>query len=527
MTAPLSHDLTGAALIAGQPVNTSSSLTGASTDSDAAFRAINPATGEALEPSYHATAPDRIDAAAEAAGRAATAFRRSSPATRAALLRAIASEIEALGDTLTERYVAESGLPRGRAEGERGRTCGQLRLFAAELENPGWNRAQIELADPQRQPLPKPDTRLRYIGVGPVAVFGPSNFPLAFSVAGGDTASALAAGCPVIVKAHPSHPGTSELIGRAITRAIAASDLPAGGFSLIYGGAAAGARLVQHPAICAVGFTGSETAGRALYDLAAKRPRPIPVFAEMSSVNPVLILPDALAARGTAIAEGLAASVTLGVGQFCTNPGLVLLPAGAAADAFAKTLHDKLAATAAAPMLNAGIRQHYVDGVQHLAATPGVAQLLAPSAEAGPGRCHATPALLRMDADALAKSAGANHEIFGPVTVLVTCADVAAMRALLPRLGGQLTITVHAEAAEWTRHADLVADLEAQAGRVLANGFPTGVEVCATMVHGGPYPATTDSRFTSVGTRAIDRFLRPVCYQGFPAHALPAELRNA
>ncbi|MFZ9683722.1 MAG: aldehyde dehydrogenase family protein, partial [Cephaloticoccus sp.] len=330
-------------------------------------------------------------------------------------------------------------------------------------------------------------------------------------------ASALAAGCPVVVKAHPSHPGVCELIGGAIVAALDRVGLPPGVFSLVYGGADEGARLVRHSAIAAVGFTGSVRAGRALAELASARPRPIPVMAEMSSVNPVLVLPGALAARPAEIAAGLAASVTLGVGQFCTNPGLVLLPPGegAAVETFVTTLREKLVATPAAPMLSASLRKHYVQGVRTLAAEPGVETLVAPVDDAGPGGARATAGLLRVSAEAWLASDALRHEVFGPATLLVTDCDGPLMRRVLETLGGQLTVTLHGEPADLTSAADLLDTAERISGRVVWNGFPTGVEVSSAMVHGGPYPATTDGRFTSVGTRAIDRFLRPVCRQGF------------
>lgn len=507
---PSKSTLTGRAFIAGETMIASDG---------AVFHGVNPATGETLAPAYRATPAAQIDRAAAAAGEAFLAFRVTPPAQRAALLRAIADEIEALGDALLDRYVAETGLPRGRADGERARTCGQLRLFAGEIESAGWDRPREEAADAARTPLPRPRLELRYTGVGPVAVFGPANFPLAFGVAGGDTASALAAGCPVVVKAHPSHPGVCELIGSAIVAALAEVGLPPGVFSLVYGGAAEGAQLVQHAAIAAVGFTGSERAGRALADLAAARPRPIPVMAEMSSVNPVLMLPGALATRPAEIAAGLAASVTLGVGQFCTNPGLVLLPPGegAATEAFITTLREKLSAAPTAPMLSASLREHYVQGVRALAAEPGVELLLAPADDAGLGGAHATAGLLRVSAKAWLASAALRHEVFGPATLLVTDCDGPLMRRVLETLGGQLTVTLHGEPADLNAAADLLDAAERISGRVVWNGFPTGVEVSAAMVHGGPYPATTDVRFTSVGTRSIDRFLRPVCRQGFGA----------
>lgn len=491
------------------------------------FHGTNPATGETLAPDFHGATAEEVDRACALAGDAFSVYRNTPVEKRAAFLREIAFEIEALGDELLERFVSESGLPAVRAQGERGRTCGQLRLFADFIESGEWSRSVIEPGDPERKPMPKPDTRMRYIGIGPVAVFGPVNFPLAFSVAGGDTASALAAGCPVVVKAHSSHPGTGELVALAVSRAVETSGLPEGVFSMLFGsGREVGTALVNHPGIQAVGFTGSVKAGRALFDLAAARPYPIPVFAEMSSINPVLLFNGALAERGDSIAEGLYGSVTLGVGQFCTNPGLVLLPDDPDAFAFAEKLKGKLSAQAAAPMLNAVTCAAYGDGLRRLAEVSGVECLLSPSTENENNNFAAAPALFRVSASGFLAAETLHEEVFGPTTLLVSCADADQMEQVVQTLGGQLSVTVHASASDVAAHEDLISNLETKAGRIVFNGFPTGVEVCRSMVHGGPYPATTDSRFTSVGTQAIYRFCRPVCYQDFPQAALPTELRN-
>lgn len=494
---------------------------------EATFRAVNPATGEMLEPAYYSVSERERDAACRLAGVAFREYRRTAPPARAAFLRKIAGEIESLGEVLTDRFVAESGLPAGRAEGERARTCGQLRLFASAIEKRGWNRPQAESAQPERKPAPKPDTRLRYIGIGPVAVFGPANFPLAFSVAGGDTASALAAGCPVVVKAHPGHAGVGELVGLAIQKAARETGMPDGIFSLLFGcGVDLGRALVRHSAVKAVGFTGSPGAGRVLFDLAAARPDPIPVFAEMSSVNPLLLLPGALAERSEELADGVYGSVTLGVGQFCTNPGLVLLPPGEAAKTFIRRLKQRLEEHPPQPMLARSTRRGYGEALHRVASGRGVETLLAASEEGGEGGCDATPALYRVSAADFLDQPGLYEEVFGPSTLLVSCEDAGMMRRVMEAAGGQLCAGFHANEADLSSHADLIADLELFAGRIVCNGFPTGVEVCDTMVHGGPYPATTDVRFTSVGTRAIDRFLRPVCYQGFAQETLPEELRD-
>ncbi len=489
----------------------------------ATFQACNPATGEALEPHFHEVHPEEIDRACKLAAEAFPIYRSLSIATRAAFLRTIAAHIESIGDVLSERFTAESGLPRGRADGERARTCGQLRLFADEIEKPDWNHPRIERAQPDRQPLPKPDMRMRYIPIGPVAVFGPANFPLAFSTAGGDTASALAAGCPVIVKAHSSHPGVSELVGRAVLQAARDTGMPEGVFSMLFGsGRTVGKALISHPAVKAAGFTGSETAGRALFNLAAARPEPIPVFAEMSSINPVLILPGALESRHAEIVEGLYASLTVGVGQFCTNPGLILLPQSEAAERFATDLGAKLGAHQAQPMLNRETHRSYLEGIARLGGIAGVEMLVKP-ADHSPA-CHALPGLFRTTADTFIREHSLHAEVFGPATLLVSCANPGVMAEVVSALGGQLTATLHATTEELTDNEPLLALLESKAGRIVCNGFPTGVEVCGTMVHGGPYPATTDGRFTSVGTRAIDRFLRPVCYQDYPESILPKEI---
>lgn len=477
------------------------------------FPALHARTGELLG-TYTEATPEGINQAVEAAAAAAPALAQLTPSARAAFLERIADELLALGQPLLDRAHAETGLPLPRLEGERGRTVGQLRLFAALVREGSWVDARIDPALPERKPLPRPDLRRMLVPLGPVAVFGASNFPLAFSVAGGDTASAFAAGNPVVVKAHPAHPGTSDLVAAAIHRAVTASALPAGTFALLHGASPATAlALVRHPQLEAVGFTGSQVAGRALFDAAASRPRPIPVFAEMSSVNPVFLLPGALRERSAAIAEGLAGSFTLGVGQFCTKPGLVIGLASPEWDAFGSALAEKARAVPAGTFLHAGIAESFRRG---LAALQGVEWLC--SAHAHVGRIDATAFLARPE---LAR------ELFGPYTLLVTARDAAELRTLAGSLDGQLTATLQGNEADFAAASDLVALLTRRAGRVLANGFPTGVEVAPAMQHGGPYPATTDARFTSVGTAAILRFARPVCYQNLPATLLPAALQDA
>lgn len=488
-------------------------------------RAINPATGAELEPEFGGGTPADVDRACRLAQDAFDAFRSAPAETRALLLEAIADNLMALGDDLIERAMAESGLPRPRLEGERGRTCGQLRLFAGLVREGRLLNVTVDTALPDRKPLPRPDLRSRRIPVGPVGVFGASNFPLAFSVAGGDTAAALAAGCPVIAKAHPSHLGTSELAGRAIKDAAAKLGLPAGVFSLLVGiGNEVGGALVQHPAVQAVAFTGSRKGGQALVALAAARPNPVPVFAEMSSINPLFLLPAALAARGAAIAHGLVASATLGVGQFCTKPGLIFGVAGPEFDAFTKTASEAIAAAASATMLNSGIQQAFAHGVGSLCATSGVTKL-----GEGAAQAHATaaqPVLFLTTAAEFATNPKLAEEVFGPAALLVACGTADEMVRLANQFEGQLTATMHLDAADHALAARLLPVLERKAGRIVVNGFPTGVEVSYAMVHGGPSPSTSDGRVTSVGAMAIDRFLRPVCYQDFPADLLPAELQD-
>jgi len=489
------------------------------------LHAINPATGEALPPVFGGGGEAEAERACALAEAAFDTYRSSAPETRAQLLEAIAAGIEALGDALIERAHAESGLPVARLQGERARTAGQLRLFARVLRDGRWQAATLDSALPERTP-PRPDLRLQKIAVGPVAVFGASNFPLAFSVAGGDTASALAAGCPVVVKAHSAHLGTSELVGRVIQKAVADAGLPEGVFSLLVGaGTSIGTALVAHPAIQAVGFTGSRAGGLALVQTANSRAQPIPVYAEMSSINPVFLLPAALEARGGQIARDLVDSLVLGVGQFCTNPGLVLAQQGAALDAFRQAAVAALQDKGAATMLTPGIHRAYESGVGQLADIEGVRRIGLGQPAGVPNQ--ARPALFETTAQCFLADHRVQAEVFGPASVLVTCRDADEMLAVARRLEGQLTATVQADADDHAQARTLLTVLERKAGRVLFNGYPTGVEVSFAMVHGGPYPATSDTRATSVGASAIDRFLRPVCYQNLPADLLPPALQDA
>lgn len=487
-------------------------------------KGVDPATGAELDPLYLFEGEDGVNQAADLAAEAFESFSKTSGAQRAGLLRAIADGMESEVEEIVARMGLESALPEGRCRGEHARTCGQLRMFANLVEEGSWLDARIEHADPNRAPIPKPDTRSMLRPIGPVAVFGASNFPLAFSVAGGDTASALASGCPVIVKAHSAHPGTSEWVGSIIRDAVAASGMHEGVFSLLYGrGASLGQALVKHPGIRAVGFTGSRGGGRSLMDLAAARPEPIPVYAEMSSINPVFILPGAMAERGAALAEGFVGSLTLGVGQFCTNPGLAFL-ATDDAEGFATSVAGLVASAPPAVMLTAGICKSYSQGVDSFEAQDGVSVLGRAESAAGSGEAAAV--VFGTSTETFLKSPALNDEIFGPASLVVSCSNADDFMRGAASLEGQLTATIHGTAEDFEANHALIALLETKVGRLVFNGFPTGVEVGHAMVHGGPYPASSDGRSTSVGTQAITRFTRPVCWQGCPEALLPAELQE-
>lgn len=505
--------LTGKSLVAG----------GLATSSNNPFDAVNPATGETLSPTFSSATQQDITHAVQAAYEAFTIYKNCSGRAKGQFLRAIAAGLSAAKTEIIERAGQETALPVARLEGELGRTTGQLLAFAELVEEGSWVEARIDHGQPERAPLPKPDLRSMLRALGPVAVFGASNFPLAFSVAGGDTASALAAGCPVVVKAHTAHPGTSEITGRVIQKAVAECNLPAGVFSLLFdAGHEVGLALVQHPLIKAVGFTGSRRGGRALMDAAAARPEPIPVYSEMSSINPIVILPEALDKKAGEIAAGLQASVTLGVGQFCTNPGLVFLPQGAKGDAFLKDFSRLLQETPAGVMLTSGIGDAYQAGLQKQAQSGATSHV---RIETSDGKAGA--ALAETTAAQLPENPALMEEVFGPSTLIVRYENGEELRQTLKIVEGQLTATLHATAEELMANGDLVSLLEDKAGRLLFGGFPTGVEVAPAMVHGGPYPATGDGRSTSVGTRAIFRFARAVCWQNFPDAALPDELKEA
>jgi len=490
------------------------------------FKAVNPGTNDFLETEFLEGTLAEVDLAAELADECFDAFRAIAPVKRGEFLEAIATELLSLQTPLIKRCQRETGLPSQRLEGELIRTTNQLNLFAKMLKDGSFQQIRIDRALPERKPVAKPDIRLTHIPLGVVAVFGASNFPLAFSVAGGDTASALAAGCPVIVKGHPSHPGTSEIAGYAIQKAVEKCGLPEGVFSLLQGSKnQVGEALVKHPKVKAVAFTGSHTGGRTLFNLAAARAEPIPVFAEMGSVNPIFVLPEALANRGKSIARGYVESITLGVGQFCTNPGLLFTIKGPDLDLFTTLMADECRKIESAPMLNNRIQKNFLKKVHNLPPALELVSSAENHLQENPG-CYVSPSVFKTDAATFLAQEIIAEEVFGPSSIIVECNSVEEMLEMASHLKGQLTATVHAEPNEEDLCAKLFFILEKKAGRLLLNNFPTGVEVCDAMNHGGPYPATTDSRWTSVGSAAIKRFLRPVCYQNFTQTLLPIELQD-
>ena len=478
-----------------------------------------PATGSAHK--FSVGTPELVASAAEAAEEAFWSFGYASRQTRADFLNAIADEIEARADAITQIGSEETGLPTARLQGERGRTTGQLRLFASHILAGDYLDRRVDEALPDRAPLPRPEIKLMQRPVGPVGVFGASNFPLAFSTAGGDTAAALAAGCPVVVKGHSAHPGTGEIVAEAIHAAIKSCDLHPGVFSFIQGGTReVGAALVQHPLIKAVGFTGSLAGGRALFDLCAQRPEPIPFFGELGSVNPMFFMPAALANRGAEIAAGWAGSLTMGAGQFCTNPGISVVVAGPDADAFVEAATKALEPIGPQTMLTDGIAAAYRSGHATIAGTQGVQELLTSTCDLR----NATPYLFATTGENWLANEELGEEVFGPLGMIVIAKDMDEMRTIAKALQGQLTCTLHLDDADAEDARSLMPILERKAGRILANGFPTGVEVSEAMVHGGPYPASTNFGATSVGTMSIRRFLRPVSYQNIPAAVLPTDI---
>ena len=497
----------GTSLIAGRQVR----------GGGGSMRATDPSTGEQLEPEFCFAGSEEVEEAARAAAAAFDAYRATRPDVRAAFLARIAENLAATRDETVQRAHCESGLPVPRLLGEHDRTVNQLRLFARELRLGDHHGVRIDGAQPGRRPAPARDIRQRQIPLGPVLVFGASNFPLAFSPAGGDTAGALAAGCPVIVKGHNSHAGTAELAGQAIARAVDDLQLPPGIFSLVFGpGTTIGQELAAHPAIKAIAFTGSRAGGTALMRTAAARTEPVPVYAEMSSINPVVLLPGALAEDTDSLAGGFVASLTLASGQFCTNPGLLLLPADA--EAFTAEVAARVARTGGQTMLSTGIGGAYREGLARLEADG--ARRVSTGRE-GAGQNAPPPALFRTSAEHLRATPGLQDEVFGAAALLVGYDDLEDLERTLECLQGQLTITVHAAATDRDTARTLLPVLERRAGRIVVNDWPTGVEVTDAMVHGGPFPATSDSRTTSVGTLAIQRFLRPVSYQGLPPDLMP------
>lgn len=486
------------------------------------FWVKDPVTGEQLQPAFYEAAEQQITAAVDAAEQDFDHYRRLPLANRADFLTSIAEQLRFDEEELVARANRETALPQARLQGELTRTVNQLLMFADTVRDGSFLRSRIDPALPERQPLPRPELRMTQVPLGPVVVFGASNFPFAFSVAGGDTAAALAAGCPVIVKGHPAHPGTCELAGRAIVRAIENCDIPRGVFSLLQGERhELGGALVTHPLVKGVAFTGSQGGGRALFDLAATRPEPIPVFAEMGSVNPVFLLPGALNDGGADLAAQYADSVALGVGQFCTNPGILFALNGPDLQLFTAAVKARQVQLGDGVMLHEGIAQNYRSAFARVAGRPGVITV---SERIGGNGCTVTPALLQATAESFLGDPHLAEEVFGPSAIIVACDSLEQMFSCAASLTGQLTATVHANGADedWARQ--LFAILERKAGRLILNGFPTGVEVCSAMIHGGPYPATTDSRSTSVGSEALQRFLRPICLQNFTSTLLPGVL---
>ncbi|NNE93959.1 MAG: aldehyde dehydrogenase (NADP(+)) [Verrucomicrobiales bacterium] len=499
----------------------------AAAESSDTFSAKNPKTGETLEPVFHESTLGEIDRAMNAAADAFDEFRHTTPEQRAEFLEAIADETLALGDEFLERTEAETGHPRPRCEAERGRSMHQARLFAELCREGSWVDARIDTAKPDQQPMPAPDVRSVMLPVGPVVVFGASNFPIAISVLGSDTVSAFAAGCPVVVKAHPAHPGTCELAARAIFSAIEKCGLPKGIFSLVQGKSnEVGAALVSHPQTAAAAFTGSLGGGRALFDIANARPKPIPFYAEMGSVNPIFVLPGALEERAGEIGNGFVTSLTTGVGQFCTNPGLVFGLQSEKLDSFKKSAAAATSEWQPATMLHAGIHHAFETGVGNLKKMPEL-NLVAESADApDPAKAEAACYLFEADAAGFRAHPELLDEVFGPVSTVVGCESPTDFEAFARQLDGSLTASIHGTEADLKEHAGLISILEEKIGRLIFNGYPVGLEVNHSIHHGGPYPATCHSHFTSIGTRCINRFVRPVCYQNWPDSALPDPLKN-
>lgn len=491
------------------------------------FRAYDPAKGEAMETVFYEATAEEVNRAATLADEAAPALRGMDAERIADFLMSVHEKILGIGDRLIEVASRESGLDETRLKGERERTLNQIKMFAGVAKEGSWVDARIETALPDRKPVPRPDLRRMHEAIGPVAVFGASNFPLAFSVAGGDTVSAFAARNPVIVKAHPAHPGTSELVGTAIVEAVNASKMPEGTFSMLHGRSPEmSLSVVTHPHMRAVGFTGSLRAGRAIFDAAARRPRPIPVYAEMGSVNPIFLLPGALKGRPDVIAEGLSRSVLAGMGQFCTCPGLVFGIKDESFHSFEQKVMEAFEQASPGTMLNPAIAKAYNADFTRVSGVKGVEAHVA-SRAADSQKTQGRPGFLTTDAKTWLANEELHEEVFGPSTIVIQCNSEEELLKAAEALEGSLTATIHGTAEELSKHSKLIAVLGSKAGRLVFNGFPTGVEVGDAMHHGGPYPATTDEKFTSVGVTAIYRFARPICYQNFPEHLLPAELRDA
>lgn len=490
---------------------------------DVKFTTLNPKLNTENPSTFVEATTEEVDMAAELAWDAFKTFRKIPGKQRAAFLNAIADLILELDEELVERYTSETGLPEGRAKGERGRTVFQLRSFAELVAQEDWRENTFDAAEPDRKPIPKVDLRKTLIPMGPVAVFGASNFPLAYSTAGGDTASALAAGCPVIVKSHPMHAGTSELVASAIVKAAQETGMPNGVFSCVNGGVDVGVNLVKHPKIKAVGFTGSITGGRALFDLASQRAEPIPVFAEMGSINPVVITPKAISQRADEIAQTYADSITLGTGQFCTNPGLLLTIKDANTKNFVEVLAEKTVAIAPQCMLHPNIKGGYERNGEEVTSQKGVESIAKRSKDVQVNDAPAEVATVS-GADFL-NNPKMHKEVFGPFSLVVQCKDEEELFQVIENLEGQLTGTLIAEKDDDLDLETLVDVLQNRVGRIIYNGVPTGVEVCPSMQHGGPYPASTDSRFTAVGIHSIKRWARPISYQSFPEELLPTYLK--
>ncbi|WP_350286054.1 aldehyde dehydrogenase (NADP(+)) [uncultured Croceitalea sp.] len=496
-----------------------------SSEGELTFDTYNPLLNIENGFTFYEATDTEVNSALELATEAFERYQDVTGMEKACFLRQIADEIEALGDDLVKVYCQETGLPEGRAKGERGRTVGQLRSFADLVEEGSWVNATIDTGEPNRSPAPKPDLRKIKVPLGPVVVFGASNFPLAYSTAGGDTASALAAGCPVVVKSHPMHAGTGELVASAISKAVEKTNMPNGVFSnLNSSGIEVGVQLVKHPNTKAVGFTGSIKGGRALFDMASNRPEPIPVFAEMGSINPVVLLPNALEEKGDDWAKTYASSITLGTGQFCTNPGLLIAIEGKALDSFVEVLAKEIVAIAPTCMLHPNIHSNYGTNQKAILKQDGAAAIASYSESVQSN--FAKQAVAKVDGAAFVANPELHEEVFGPFSLVVACKNKQELLQAVKAIGGQLTGTVIATDSEVSKHKDLINALRTRVGRLIFNGVPTGVEVCPSMQHGGPYPASTDSRFSAVGIHAIDRWVRPVSYQSWPNDLLPKALKD-